>query len=402
MPVVNSQPSMLWPLLLLVAGALPGLASTIDVAALDRLFARAEEKESNALFVYQRGTPLREKFFGTRDRKIQLYSVTKVFTGLAVGIAWDRGLIPSIEEPVASYFPELKDDPRRRQLRIRHLLQHTSGIFTTKGSQDIYPQRDFVKFALESELVAEPGLRFQYNNRAINIVPGIIRRATGKSMEEFLAEHLFAPLEIRDYSFRRDKAGNTWGQDGLQMKISDLIKVACVLADEGRWRGRQIVSKEWLAVASQGALIRLTEPSQTGLGLFVNDVGGGALIPEFTMDALAQGGLAPVLAERLRPLAGREFATTSQLGGELHRVFTPAELEQIAAAAGRLMVPAYTTPRRRPMISHSGEVGVILIAMPDEGLAVARTIDDARGRNKPNGFEEIYTLVYQLTPREPK
>ncbi len=153
-----------------------------DSEALDRLFKAAEAKQSSALVVYANGAPVREQFFKGGDRRVYLYSVTKLFSGLAIGLAWDRGLIPSIEEPVTRYFPKADRDPQFDQIRIRHVLQHTSGIETSQGSRAIYPQKDFVRYALEARVISKPGEVWNYNNRAVNLVSGIIRHVSGKSM----------------------------------------------------------------------------------------------------------------------------------------------------------------------------------------------------------------------------
>src|SRR5690348_8744634 len=78
----------------------------IDPTALDKLFDDAKAQHSNALFVYQNGEPVRKVFFDAKDSRIYLYSVTKVFTALAVGIAYDKGLIASVDEPVSTWYPE--------------------------------------------------------------------------------------------------------------------------------------------------------------------------------------------------------------------------------------------------------------------------------------------------------
>ncbi len=372
--------------------------SNVDPVALERLLSAAESKQSNALLVHQHGKPVSEKFFKSSDKRIYLFSVTKAFTGLAVGLAWDRGLIPNIEAPVSDYYPEAAKDPLMARVRIRHLLQHTSGITTTQGSGDIYPQRDFVRFALESPVVTPPGEVYAYNNRAINLLSGIVAKVTRKSMEEFLAEQLFQPLGIRSYRFGRDKAGNTWGMDGLELKASDLIKVGDLLASRGRWNGQQIISERWLDLAMQGNLIRLHRSAPTGLGLFSLDVDGGVSIDAGTLDSLSRVGLDERLAARLRPFAGREFPKASELGSALHEVFQPTELEAIAAAGGRAMIPLYRKSKGRRLVYHDGDLGNYLIVVPEAGLCVVRTIDERRGRGKPNAFEEIYGLTHQLLP----
>ena len=374
--------------------------SEIAPAPLDKLFADAEEQHSTALFVYQKGQPVREKFFKAKDERIHLYSITKVFTSLAVGIAWDKGLIPSIDEPVSTWFPEIAGDPLKSRLKLRHLLQHTSGIFTTQGSHDIYPQRDFVKFALESPVITPPGEEFKYNNRAINVASGIVSKVTGKSMEDLLVANLFRPLGITEYKFHRDRAGNTWGMDGLDLKVSDLVKIGCLFADDGRWKGRQIVSEKWLAVATQASLVSLDRNGAYGLGLFVLEPDGRLTVPVAAVDALEKAGLSNAITEKLRQVAGKEFTGGKEFGKALKESFSTTELETITSVAGHEMMPIYRNLNGRKLLAHSGEIGEIVLAMPASGIAVARTIDEKRGRAGDFGFGTIYRRVLDLVPRE--
>lgn len=369
-------------------------------ADLDKLFADADAQHSNAVFVYQNEQPVRTEFFKAKDQRIYLYSVTKVFSGLAIGIAYDKGLIPSIDEPVSTWFPEMANDLLKSKIKLRHLLQHSSGILTTQGSQDIYPQHDFVKFALESPVVSTPGEEVKYNNRAVNIESGIIRKATGRSMEEWLAENLFKPLGITDYKFRHDDAGNTWAMDGLELKVSDMVKIACVLADDGKWQGRQIVSERWLAVATQASLISMgTDANPYGLGLIVHDPPDARLtIPVATVDALEKAGLSQAIVVKLRTVEGREFNGGIKFGQAMKQQFSTTELEAISAVAGREMIPVYRNLNDRVIVGHEGEIGEYIVALPAYHIAVARTIDEKRGRAGDFEFHTLFQRVYGLAP----
>ena len=352
------------------------------------------------MVVYQNEQPVRTEFFKAKDQRIYLYSVTKVFSGLAIGIAYDKGLIPSIDEPVSTWFPEMANDPLKSRIKLRHLLQHSSGILTTQGSQDIYPQHDFVKFALESPVVSTPGEEVKYNNRAVNIESGIIRKATGRSMEEWLAENLFKPLGITDYKFRHDDAGNTWAMDGLELKVSDMVKIACVLADDGRWQGKQIVSERWLAVATQASLISMgTDANPYGLGLFVHDPPDARLtIPVATVDALEKAGLSQAIVVKLRTVEGRQFKGGIKFGQAMKQQFSATELEAISAVAGREMIPVYRNLNGRVIVGHEGEIGEYIVALPAYHIAVARTIDEKRGRAGDFEFHTLFQRVYGLAP----
>ncbi len=390
-----------WPIGSLLLALSASAQFALDPAALDQLFAEADAQHSNALLVYQYEQPVRTKFFDSKDKRVYLYSITKVFTSLAVGLAYDRGAIGSLDAPVSTWFPELAGDPLRSRIKLRHLLQHTSGIFTTQGSRDIYPQRDFVKFALESPIVSTPGEEFKYNNRAVNVASGIVRKATGKSMEVLLASELLRPMGITDYRFRHDRTGNTWAMDGMELNASDLVKLGCLLADGGRWRGQQLISEKWLAVATQASLVSILDrASGYGLGLVIAEPDTRLTIPTSTVDALERLGLTNSLVARLRSLAGQEFKGSKKLGEALKQSFGAADLEAISAVAAREMIPIYRDLSNRALLAHSGEIGEILIALPGYGIAVARTIDEKRGRSGDFGFSSIYRRVLDLVPHE--
>jgi CubicO group peptidase (beta-lactamase class C family) len=386
---------LVWSLLacvLLVPGAVA--QSVIVPAALDKLFAAAQTQQTHALFVYEKEVPVRSRLFEGKEQQVDLYSITKAFAGAAIGIAWDKGLIPSIDEPIGTYFPEANTDPLKRKIKIRHVLTHTSGLFATQGSREIYLQRDVVKFALAADVVSPPGEVFFYNNRAVNLLSGIIRKVSGESMEKFLVENLFRPLDIRDYSFEHDRAGNTWAMDQLRMKASDLVKFASVLANGGRWHGRQIISEKWLALASQVALVNLGAEHPYGLCLIASDLDSPVTIPAATVDALEKAGLTDSLVVKLRSLQDQPYKSDDALAKALRSSLSPADLETISSVGGRLMIPLYHNVLGRQMLSHQGEIGERFIAVPGYGIAVARTIND-----KGNGlFDDIMPLAYRLLP----
>ena len=64
------------------------------------------------------------------------------------------------------------------------------------------------------------------------------------------------------------------------------------------------------------------------------------------------------------------------------------------------MIPLYRNLSNRRLLAHSGENGEYVLALPGSGIAVARTIDEKRGRAGDFGFGSIYGRVLKLQPRE--
>ena len=191
--------------------------------------------------------------FGHQGEKIEAMSATKSIVNLAVGRLIDSGKIKSLEQPVCDFYPEWRQG-RKQKITIRHLLSNTSGLYQDPN-ENVYQSPDCIRLALAAEMSDEPGAKFSYNNKAVNLLAGIIEKASGKRMDHFFGEEIFAPLGITDFGWDHDKAGNPYGMAGLQIKAIDLAKLGQLVLDEGDWRGQRILSRDWIQTS--------TRPSQT-------------------------------------------------------------------------------------------------------------------------------------------
>jgi len=161
-------------------------------ARLAALLERARETRTDDLAISWHGVT-RSWAFGegarltqggsTRSEPIQTMSVTKSVVGLVIGRLVTLGKLASIEEPVHALFPEWRQG-RKKLITVRMLLEHTSGLQNVPMTvEEIYPSPDFVQLALAAELEAEPGTAFAYNNKAVNLLAGVVERADGRKLE---------------------------------------------------------------------------------------------------------------------------------------------------------------------------------------------------------------------------
>ena len=121
------------------------------------------------------------------DTKHDLRSVTKSVTSLLVGIAIDRKLIRSIEEPIFDFFSEYADlrTPEKDRILLRHLLTMSAGFewdeyrpYTDTMNSEIQMiwSPDRYRFALEQPVVASPGTRWDYNTGSSELLGAIVRK----------------------------------------------------------------------------------------------------------------------------------------------------------------------------------------------------------------------------------
>ena len=170
----------------------PSWASTSQ--ALERLKARAEAEGSDAVVVVKDGRLIADWDFGKKRGPIEAMSATKSVVSLAIGRLIDQGKIKSLDQPVSDFFPEWKQG-RKRLITVRHLLNHTSGLEDKPTSQEIYASPDYIQFALAADVASDPGSRFFYSNKATNLLAGVVLRASGMPLDEYVKREIFAPLD---------------------------------------------------------------------------------------------------------------------------------------------------------------------------------------------------------------
>jgi CubicO group peptidase (beta-lactamase class C family) len=184
-------------------------------------------------------------------------SVSKSVASLAVGIAIDRGLIRSVNEPILSFFPELSDlrSPEKDRIQFVHALTMSMGLRWVEatpatGDYDNDESRmhmapDPSRYVLGLPVTAPAGQEFFYNTGALTLVSAIIRRATGRPLDEFAKETLAEPLGITSAEWSRVK-GDTDAGGGLRLRPRDMAKIGQLVLAGGRWNDRQIVSRSWI------------------------------------------------------------------------------------------------------------------------------------------------------------
>ncbi|MGL1590489.1 hypothetical protein ACSTHS_00335, partial [Vibrio parahaemolyticus] len=84
---------------------------------------------------------------------------------------------------------------------------------------------------------------------ALMLVSAVVRKATGKPLDEFARETLFEPLGITGAEWARYR-GYTNAGGGLRLRPRDMAKMGQLVLAGGRWNGRQIVSKAWIETST--------------------------------------------------------------------------------------------------------------------------------------------------------
>lgn len=196
---------------------------------------------------------LEEHYNGkTRNSLCDVQSLTKGLMSILVGIAIDKGDIESVDDPIEKYLKEefrALDNPGKKKISIRHLLNQTSGL-SWKGyleHEAWLGSENPIAFVLEKELETQPGEAYNYNSGATHLLSVIVSRASEQTTLDFAKENLFGPLGIENIEWTVRGSGYHDGSGlGLRMLPKDLMSLGLLLLNDGTWAEEQLVSKEWV------------------------------------------------------------------------------------------------------------------------------------------------------------
>ena len=170
-------------------------------------------------------------------------SASKSVIAALVGIAIQRGYIKGLREPIAAYFPELKEDrdARKRSITIEDLLTMRAGLESTSGPNygRWVQSPNWVRFALARPMVAEPGSDMQYSTGSSHLLSAILTN-TGKPALERRACPSGSRRAMAPDPRRRLLAATRCVTPKQMVALGELY------LHRGRVNGRQIVPEAWV------------------------------------------------------------------------------------------------------------------------------------------------------------
>jgi CubicO group peptidase (beta-lactamase class C family) len=194
-----------------------------------------------------------------------LQSVTKSIAATTLAIALDAGGAgrpDPLSRPFLDFFRDRdlsKVDPRIGRATVADLLTMRSGIEwheqdrpldDTNTTVQLEKSRDWIAFTLSQPADAEPGSKWAYNSGGSMLLSGIVRAATGRFIDEYAKEHLFAPIGIRDFHWKKTPTGHPDTEGGLYLAAEDLARIGYLYLRGGMWNGRRVLPEGWVARAT--------------------------------------------------------------------------------------------------------------------------------------------------------
>jgi CubicO group peptidase (beta-lactamase class C family) len=193
------------------------------------------------IHVYREGTAPVERRVRSDDR-VNLYSVAKTFTSVALGLAEAEGRL-TLDDRLLDHVPELRATAADgvEDITLRHLVTMTSGTSHEWYADVRIKAADLLDEIVAAPLAAAPGARFAYTGSGPYAIGRVIARATGADVRSYLLPRLFTPLDLHNPAWHTCPRGFAFAESDLFLRTHELARFAQLLLQDGQWEGRQLV-----------------------------------------------------------------------------------------------------------------------------------------------------------------
>jgi CubicO group peptidase (beta-lactamase class C family) len=231
--------------------------------------------------------------WGEPARVDMVHSVTKSLLSSVVGVAFDRGMIRSLDDPVHEYVPPVLtwgkseliapfDTPHNRRITWDHLLRQTSDWEGTLWGKPDWADRPGPPAEWTTRKRNAPGTSYKYNDVRVNVLAlaalNVWRRPLPEVLKETVMDPIGASNTWRWFGYETSwvvldgklvqsvSGGGHWG-GGAYMNAYDMARFGYLTLRRGKWKDRQVLSERWVESALKPTAV---EPGYGFMNWFLN------------------------------------------------------------------------------------------------------------------------------------
>jgi len=232
--------------------------------------------------------------WGDPDRVDVTFSVTKSFLSTTVGLAFDRGLIRDLADPVRGYmgpvvtYPDHQviepfESAQNRRITWDNLLRQTSdweGTLWGKPDWADRPRGDVEEWKVRPR--HEPGAVYMYNDVRVNALALAALNVWRQPLPQVLKQHVMDPIGasntwrwhgydsswiVLDGELMQSVSGGAHWGGGMFISARDMARFGLLTLRRGRWGDRQILSERWITLATTPTPV---QPTYGFMNFFLN------------------------------------------------------------------------------------------------------------------------------------
>jgi len=325
------------------------------------------------------------------EEAIPIHSIVKTIHSLAIGKLITEGLLSSVDVPVCAFFPEWKQG-NKKYVTIRHLLNNTSGLQnpSTDPDSELKDPQDMIQLVLCAEFSTMPGETYSYNNKAHQLVGGLISKIAHQPSHLYIEEKLFKPMDVKKYKWDFDGVGQAIG---LNTTADGLLKIGILALQKGTWNGVQLILKTYLEQSVESGTVY----GNYGLAWWLRPSQMTWVIDDDKIGLLKKYNLPVEYVQKAEQLKGiyTHLEDLNKKVFDLLGAKTEDFYQQITLRG--MYLRRVETSNTILGYNASGWLGQYIYIVPEKNMIVVRTIKEKDHLSNTDDFYELENLVWNLS-----
>lgn len=232
---------------------------TEKIRTLNQKIAEGRFKDVTSIVVVKNNKLLIEEYFSNsgRDSLQDTRSVGKSFASALTGIAIKEGYLKNENQTLGEFYPlkQFKNyTSKKDSVTLKSLLTMSSGFDgnddddeSPGNEENMYPTDNWVKFALDVPVTENKiGKHWSYFTSGVVVVGDVLDQKVPKGLENYASQKIFSPLGIKKYKWQYTPQHKISLAGGLRMNSLDFAKFGQLYQNNGVWKGKNIINKEWI------------------------------------------------------------------------------------------------------------------------------------------------------------
>lgn len=241
-----------------------------SIEALVKAVSNGEHPAYDSLLIAHKNTLLFESYFafGRVDLPHYQASASKTYTALAVGRAIQLGYLTmdDLHKPIVSFFPEIDTNGLAKgveKITLDHTLSMRSGLRIADGLEEQWEKTPeliagknlALAYFKHTEAVTADSQIYHYQSTDPRLTMLVLDAAVPVSAEDFIQTEVLNKLGINQYHWEQHQSGLPRSAYGTSMTSRDMLKWGSLLMQNGKWKGEQLISPEFMQRATGSVAI---------------------------------------------------------------------------------------------------------------------------------------------------
>lgn len=221
----------------------------------DTLREELENFQSIGFAVFKDGMMLYEEYWDdySDESHTNSFSMAKSVTTMLLGKALEQGYIQSLDQAITDFIPEFAGDSLGCLCTVGDLSAMTSGFDWTEEyytpfnpTTKAYFGKNIEKQMLARSFSHAPGGRFKYSSADTQLLAIVLKRATGKSLAQYLSDEFWKPMGMEHNALWSVSGGIEKSFCCVHSNVRDFGKLGQLLLQKGNWNGNQLLDSAFV------------------------------------------------------------------------------------------------------------------------------------------------------------